>query len=216
MRSIETLTKILVAAVLTIGCYLFPASTGWSHCDTAGGPVIPEAKAALEKGDVTPVLKWVKKENEPEIKAVFAKTVAVRARGPEAKELADRYFIETLVRLHRAGEGAPYTGIKDEPVEPIVATADKALGNGSADHMIKELGGHMAKAVRKKFNKALEAKKNKDRSVEAGREFVEAYVVYVHYVEGIHAAIVSAGGHHHGSATTGAPLATSEHGEHQD
>jgi intergrase/recombinase len=94
--------------------------------------------------------------------------------------------------------------------------ADKALAEGSADHMIKELGGHMAKAVREKFNKALEAKKNKDKSVEAGREFVEAYVVYVHYVEGIHAAIVAAGGHHHASVTTRATLATSEHREHKD
>ena len=204
MRTIERLTKILVAAVLSAGCSLLLASAAWSHCDTAGGPVIPEAKAALERGEVTPVLKWVKKENEPEIKAAFAKAVAVRARGPEAKELADQYFLETLVRLHRTGEGAPYTGIKDEPVEPIVAMADKALADGSADHMIKELGGHMAKAVREKFAEALEAKKNKDKSVEAGRGFVEAYVIYVHYVEGIHGAIMSAGRHHHGSATTSA------------
>ena len=216
MRSTEKLTKILVAAVLSTGCYLLLARAAWSHCDTPGGPVIPEAKAALEKGDVTPVLKWVKKENEPEIKAAFAKAVAVRARGPEAKELADQYFLETLVRLHRTGEGAPYTGIKDEPVEPIVAMADKALADGSADHMIKELGGHMAKAVREKFAEALEAKKNKDKSVEAGRGFVEAYVIYVHYVEGIHGAIMSGGGHHHGSATTSATVATSEHREHKD
>ena len=32
---------------------------------------VKEAKAALEKGDVTRVLKWVAKENEDEIKAVF-------------------------------------------------------------------------------------------------------------------------------------------------
>jgi hypothetical protein len=216
MKNMGTLTKIVVAVVLSTGCYVLLASAAWSHCDTAGGPVIPEAKAALEKGDVTAVLKWVKKENEPEIKAAFAKAVAVRAKGPEAKELTDQYFIETLVRLHRAGEGAPYTGIKEEPVEPIVAMADRALAEGSADHMIKELGGHMAKAVREKFNKAVEAKKSKDKSVEAGREFVEAYVVYVHYVEGIHTAIVSAGSHHHGGATPSAALATAEHGEHKD
>jgi hypothetical protein len=96
-----------MAAVLLTGCYLLLAGTVWSHCDTTGGPVIPEAKAALEKGDVTPILKWVKKENELEIKSAFAKAIAVRARGPEAKELADQYSIENLVRLHRAGEGAP-------------------------------------------------------------------------------------------------------------
>jgi hypothetical protein len=160
--------------------------------------VILEAKAALEKGDVTPVLKWVRKEDEAEIKTAFAKAVAVRDKGPEAKELADRYFIETLVRLHRAGEGAPYTGIKDEPVEPIVAMADQALlTNGSAGKMIKSISVHMAEAIQEKFNKALEAKKNKDKSVEAGREFVKAYVTNMHYVEGIHTAIMSAASHHH-------------------
>ena len=110
---------------------------------------------------------------------------------------ADRYFLETLIRLHRAGEGAPYTGIKDEPVEPIVAMADKALADGSADAMIKKMSGHMAQAIKATFDKALEASKSKDKSVEAGREFVEAYVIYMHYVEGIHAAIMSAGGHEH-------------------
>lgn len=169
----------------------------FAHCDTMNGPVIPEAKAALEKGDVTPILKWVKKEDEAEIKQAFARAVAVRRKGPEAKDLADRYFLETLIRVHRAGEGAPYTGLKDEPVEPIVALSDKAIADGSADELIKKMNGHMAEAVKQKFNKVLEAKKTKDNSVEAGREYVEAYVTYTHYVEGIHDAIKAAGGHHH-------------------
>ena len=99
--------------------------------------------------------------------------------------------------MHRAGEGAPYTGLKDEPVEPVIAMADKALADGSAAEMIKKLSDHMAAAVQEKFKRVLEAKKTKDASVEAGREFVEAYVTYTHYVEALHAAIVSAGGHEH-------------------
>jgi len=187
---------------MAFGFGLLFAAPAYSHCDTMSGPVIPEARAALEKGDVTPILKWIKTDNEAEIKAAFKRAVAVRSKGPEAKELADSYFLETLVRLHRAGEGAPYTGIKDEPVEPIVALADKALADGSVDDMIKKINGHMAGAIKEKFNKALEAGKNKDKSVEAGREFVEAYVTYMHYVEGIHTAILSAGGHHHADAET--------------
>lgn len=187
---------------MAFGFGLLFAAPAYSHCDTMSGPVIPEARAALEKGDVTPILKWIKTDNEAEIKAAFKRAVAVRSKGPEAKELADSYFLETLVRLHRAGEGAPYTGIKDEPVEPIVALADKALSDGSVDDMIKKINGHMAGAIKEKFNKALEAGKNKDKSVEAGREFVEAYVTYMHYVEGIHTAILSAGGHHHADAET--------------
>ena len=182
--------------VFSVLLFLIFSGMAWGHCDTTGGPIIPEAKAALEKGDVTPVLKWVKKESEAEIKTAFAKAVAVRAKGPEAKALADQYFLETLIRVHRAGEGAPYTGIKDEPVEPIVAMADKALADGSVDEMIKKINSHLGQAVKEKFARAAAAAKNKDKSVEEGREFVEAYVTYVHYVEAVHAAIMSTGGHH--------------------
>ncbi len=184
---------------------MFMAGSAIAHCDTVVGPVIPEAKAALEKGDVSPLLKWVKKDSEAEIKAAFAKAVAVRAKGAEAKELADQYFLETLVRVHRAGEGAPYTGIKDAPVEPIVALADKALADGSPDEMIRKISGHVAEAIREKFEKVAQARKSKDKSVEAGREFVEAYVTYMHYVEGIHDAILSAGGHDHAEGCASSP-----------
>lgn len=203
---------LLVTAIATIGLGLFTAISAYAHCDTTGGPIIPEARAALEKGDVTPILKWIKADNEAEIKAAFAKAVVVRTNGPEAQELADQYFLETLVRLHRAGEGAPYTGIKDAPVEPIVALADQALADGSAEEMIAKMSGHMAAAVKAKFDRAMETAKSKDASVEAGREFVEAYVTYMHYVEGIHAAIMSAGEHHH----EGAAPEASEHTAHQD
>jgi hypothetical protein len=196
MIKIRTIGTAVGMGILAAGISVFLVGSAVAHCDSTNGPVIPEAKAALEKGDVTPILKWVKKENEAQIKAAFAKAVVVRAKGPEAKEIADQYFLETLVRLHRAGEGAPYTGIKDEPVEPIVAMADKALAEGSAEEMIKTVSGHMAEAIRERFKKVVEAKKNKDESVAAGREFVEAYVTYMHYVEGIHTAIMSAGTHH--------------------
>lgn len=182
----------ILAAILSV----LLAGNVFGHCDTTEGPIIPEAKAALEKGDVTPILKWVKPDHEAEIRAAFKKAVTVRAMGAEAKELAEQYFLETLVRIHRLGEGAPYTGIKDEPVKPIIAMADKALAEGSADAMIGRMSGHMGAAIREKFDKALQAHRTRDASVEAGREFVEAYVVYDHYVEGIHTAIMSAGAHH--------------------
>ena len=44
-----------------------------AHCDTLDGPVVATAKAALEKGDITPVLKWVKGDDEREIKEGFPK-----------------------------------------------------------------------------------------------------------------------------------------------
>ena len=87
-------------------------------------------------------VKWVKKEYEEEIRVAFKKTLTVRAKGTEAKELADTYFFETLVRVHRAGEGAPYNGLKPAgTVEPIVAASDQALATGEIDELTKELSG---------------------------------------------------------------------------
>lgn len=206
MKTSQAIKTLLALGLLAAGLSAFWAARAFAHCDTSQGPVIPEARAALEKGDVTPILKWIKPDNEAEIKAAFATAVAVRAQGPEAKKLADQYFLETLIRLHRAGEGAPYTGIKDEPVEPIVAMADKALLEGSPDAMIAAISGHMAAEIRGKFNAVAEAAKHKDKSVEAGREYVEAYVIYTHYVEGVHAVIAAPAAHH-----TEAAAPASEH-----
>lgn len=216
MSKRRTIKKTVTVGILAMAISLFSAGSALSHCDTTGGPVIPEARAALEKGDITPILKWIKQDNEAEIRTAFAKSVTVRAKGPEARALADQYFLETLVRLHRAGEGAPYSGIKDEPVEPIVAMADKALADGSADEMTKKISAHMTEAIKQKFNRAVETRKEKDKGVAEGREFVEAYVTYMHYVEGIHTAMMSAGGHHqHAGATEGHAPAEAAHKEHK-
>lgn len=178
-----------------------------AHCDTLDGPVVATAKTALEKGDVTPVLKWVRKDDEKDIQKLFEKTLAVRKQGKEAKELADMYFFETLVRIHRAGEGAPYTGLKAAgTVEPSVAAADKALEAGSADKLVNMVTEAVAHGIRERFLHTLEAKKHAEHSVEAGRKFVEAYVEFTHYVERIHMNATTKGAHHgetHGTKTEG-------------
>ncbi len=200
---------VLRTALLCIVLTLLTCVEARAHCDTMNGPVIAAAQAALEKNDVTPVLKWVKKEHEAEIRDVFKRVLAVRKQSAQARELADRYFYETLVRIHRAGEGAPYTGLKPAgTVEPAVAAADKALESGSADALVKEVTDDVGAGIRQRFARALDAKKRADDSVDAGREFVEAYVTYVHYVEGLHQAAHSAA-HGHYPET--------EHGdEHKD
>jgi hypothetical protein len=197
MNRQSTITRMAVTGMLAATLAAFPGAMALAHCDSTSGPVIPEAVAALASADVTPVLKWVSGEREAEIRAAFDQAQIVRAKGTEAQQLADQHFLETLVRLHRAGEGAPYTGITDAPVEPIIAMADDALAEGSADEMIRRINRHLAQSIREKFQRVSEARGRKDDSVEAGREFVAAYVNYVHYVEGVHAAIVSAGGHQH-------------------
>lgn len=179
---------------------LFILGLGWpaqgsAHCDTLKGPVVTDARAALEKGDVAPVLKWVQKGDEPEILAAFKNAVVVRAKGKEARALADRWFFETLVRVHRAGEGAPYTGLKDMPVEAVIQEADKALDDGKADGLVAALSAAASKGIQARFDRALETRKHHDESVAAGREAVEAYVEFTHYVESVHAALEGAKGH---------------------
>jgi hypothetical protein len=170
-----------------------------AHCDTMDGPVVKTAKLALEKGDVTPVLKWIKKEYEDEIRLAFKRTLQVRTKGPVAQELADMYFFETLVRLHRAGEGEPYTGLKPSgtPIEPPVVAADKALEMGDVKELSKLLTSTIEEGLVLRFKRALEAKKEADKNVDAGREFVEAYVEFVHYAEQLHEAAES-NAHHNG------------------
>jgi hypothetical protein len=185
-------------AVLLLTALLLAPSGVRAHCDTMDGPVIMDAKVALEKSDVAPVLKWVNKDGEAEIRAAFTKTLAVRKQGADAKELADRYFFETLVRVHRAGEGAPYTGLKPAgTVEPPVAAADKALETGKVDELVKELTGAVAEGVRQRFARAAEAKKHAEHNVAAGRGYVAAYIEFVHYVEQLHTAAGKVATEHH-------------------
>ena len=120
-----------LAALVVMGLALAIPLPAFAHCDTLDGPVVIDARTALEKADITPVLKWVKAADEQELRAIFAKTLAVRKLDPAAKELADTYFFETLVRVHRAGEGAPYTGLKAAGTVPApIVKADQSLEKG--------------------------------------------------------------------------------------
>lgn len=153
---ITTGSRFVVAMMVGFSLLLPPMLA--AHCDTMGGPVIADAKIALETRDLTPALKWVKPEHEGEIRAAFTLTLKARAQGPEAHELADRFFFETLVRVHREGEGARYTGLKPmEAVEPITVESDKALESGNLDTLMKSLQKNTAKGVRRRFARAIEA-----------------------------------------------------------
>ncbi|MFW6161287.1 MAG: DUF6448 family protein [Planctomycetota bacterium] len=188
--SVQVLTALLISAL-----WLAPRAAQ-AHCDTLDGPVVADARRALQREGVTPVLKWVAKDDEAAIRTAFRKTLTVRAKGPAAQELADRYFFETLVRVHRASEGAPYTGLKPAgAVEPVVAAADKALEQGAVDRLAGRVSQAVAEGIRQRFARALRTKQRATQSVAAGREFVEAYVTFVHYVEGIHQAATGGGPH---------------------
>jgi hypothetical protein len=182
-----TLTAAALAAALVLAA---PAAE--AHCDSVEGPVVVNAKAALAKGDVAPVLKWVSAAQEAEVRDAFRRSLVVRKLGAEAQQLADTAFFETLVRLHRETEGAAYTGLKKGVKEPaFIGSLESALASGSVDGFAKLVGEHAAAKVKEKFAVALEAKSKADASPADGRTYVAAYVDLMHstkaIVEAVHA-----------------------------
>lgn len=164
-----------------------------AHCDTLDGPVIADAKAALAKGDPAPVLKWVRPEDEKAIRESFARTAAVRKLSPEARDLADVAFFETLVRLHRAGEGAPYTGLKPAgSADPLFRRADETLAGAPVEPLVDEMTAALARGLKERQARAKALRAAAGDDVAKGREAVAAYVEYLHYVEGLHAALAGA------------------------
>lgn len=151
------------------------------------GPVILEAQAALSSGVITPLLKWVPAADEVVLTAAFNKTLEVRELGDSARELADQQFFDTLVAIHRASESAPFTGVKPAgDIDPAVQAADLALEEGNIDDFLARVMGKFEQDARASFERTLAAKQRADESPELGREFVEQYVHYVHYLEDVH------------------------------
>lgn len=185
---------LLVGLILTL---LAAPRSALAHCDSLDGPVIQTAKAALAKGDVSAVLKWVKADDEAAIRAAFAQTLEVRKLSPAAAGLADMYFFETLVRLHRAGEGEPYTGLQPAgSAEPALVAADRALDTGSVAGLTEDLQQRIATGLRQRFDKVQAAKPHAEHNVAAGRAYVEAYVDFIHYYESLHALADRSAAHH--------------------
>lgn len=170
-----------------------------AHCDALDGPVVTLARKALDTGNVNLVLPWIPSDDEPEIRQAFDHTQSVRKLGPEAKHLADTFFFETLVRVHRASEGAPYAGLKPAGLDlgPAIPAADKALDDGSTEAVEKLLADAIRKGLREHFHATINQRKFGPNDVAAGRLYVEAYVPYIHYVEGLwEAATTSAKSHY--------------------
>ena len=119
----------LVGALATLALAVLGVRVALAHCDSLDGPVVKAAKNALQTGNVNLVLIWVQQNDEPEIRAAFQQTLLVRKQSPDAQALADQFFFDTLVRGHRAGEGASYTGLKGS--RPCNSRRRQGLGNGS-------------------------------------------------------------------------------------
>jgi hypothetical protein len=180
------------ATLIFVGALSFGAPEARAHCDGLDGPVVTAARAALESGDVRRALIWVAEEDEAEIRAAFDETISVRDLSPGARALADRYFFETVVRIHRAGEGAPFTGLKPagRDLGPAIPAADIAVESEAPEALEQLLTDEVLRGLHTQFEAVMEKKDFAPEDVAAGRAFVEAYVPFIHYVERLYDAAV--------------------------
>ena len=186
-----TIKTLILSSAIAIGAGLAAPSTVFAHCDSLDGPVVKAAAKALENRDVNYALIWVQPDGEAEVRAAFTQALAVRALSAQAQALADRYFFETLVRIHRAGEGAAFTGLKPAGLDfgPAIAAADRALSEGSQKSLAGFLDAALSAALHQHFVEVAETRNYDSGDLAAGRRFVKAYVEYIHYVERLHEAI---------------------------
>lgn len=198
-----TVALLLVMAVSAVAFSLTRPDSASAHCDSINGPVVTAATAALEANDVRLILPYVHVEAESELTAAFEQTMEVRALGGEAQTMADRYFFETAVRLHREGEGAPYTGLKEsEDIDPALEAADAALEGESLTGLYDVLDGSIRAGIEARYQAVLEAREHEadEGTVEAARARAEAELQFETYVHSISQAAGELAGHGEGEA----------------
>jgi len=162
------------------------------HCDTRDGPVITAARSALDTGNVNLVLIWVPNSAEEELKDAFEKTRRVREASRQAQELADEWFFENAVRLHRAGEGAPYSGLKPAGLDwgPVVPRAEKAIETDDSTEAIYYVLRTIEEDLQRRFTRVASTKNYDVNNVRSGREYVHAYIDFVVYAHHLYAHVM--------------------------
>lgn len=183
----RNLSKIIGFFGLLIAMLLLPQNS-FAHCDSYDGPVIQDAFKALESDNVELVYKWISEDQEAEITSLFNKTLKYKNRDKEVYQLLGKHFLETLVRLHREGEGAPYTGLKPAgSTKQIIGLTDTAILEKDLPTLLNKLNKHIGKVIKEKYEKVAALYDVRDESPEKGRAYVAAYVDYTHTIEAIHA-----------------------------
>lgn len=144
------------------------------------------------------MLKWIPTADEAVVRTAFDATVNVRGESDAARALADRYFFETLVRLHRAGEGEGFTGLKPAgSTGPAIAAADRALDDGRIDQLADKYAAAVRDTITHRFSETREKQREAGQSVALGREYVEAYVQLTHFVESVEHLVAHGASHQH-------------------
>lgn len=181
-----TVLLVLGACLLALSVVVLRPVRAGAHCDTMDGPAVRDGRRALETGNPGHALKWVGPEQENELREIFALARKARGQGEEAREVADRWFLENLVRTHRAGEGAPYTGLRPSgaPVEEKVVAADRCVDTGTLEPLAGLVPTGLVPELERRLAAVLERKAYDVDDLEAGRAYVEAYVSFFTLAEG--------------------------------
>lgn len=192
--SIEGIIILVGIALVTI-----MSKKAEAHCDTMDGPAVQDGRRALETGNINYAYKWIFEEFEEELKEIFDLSLKVRKLGADAREAADRWFLENLVRIHRAGEGASYNGLKPSGtvLDPKVAAADESIALGNMSPIKGYVTMDKYHLLEEKFNRAIALKDYDINDVKAARAYVEAYVTFFKMAEGEEHEHRLAHGHEH-------------------
>ncbi|KAB2840623.1 MAG: hypothetical protein F9K45_08825 [Melioribacteraceae bacterium] len=179
--------KLSKSIILTAALFFFINNSISAHCDSVEGPVVKAAEEALNSGNINHVLIWIPAENENELKELFQKVSGIRNINESVREIADLYFYETVVRIHRMGEGVGYTGLKGKDFKPEegIEAADLAIRNNSVEEILSHVDESKHEKIKNYFS-GLQSKKNFEvNNVAAGREYVSSYVHFIHYIESL-------------------------------
>lgn len=196
MKHLVSQPKTVYASILTLLLVFGFTFNSQGHCDRVNGPVAVTAKQALETGNVSKALIWVGEQQAEELKSKFQQSLKVYNSGVESRKLAERYFMETTVRLHREAEGMPYTGLKPaQPSSEDIQTAEKALESGDLSPVTDLLAQEIQQETNKLYQHAIETKDKRGQSVEAGRQWVDAYVKYIVHVHSLYQKIQAGPAH---------------------
>jgi len=185
-RKSKRILRIGLVPLFILSMLILSTNVTFAHCDTMDGPLIADARKALGQNNVNYVLKWVSSANESEIRDAFNLVMKVKGLSPEAKELSEKYFFDTLVRIHRVGEGVPFTGVKPSgtPIDEKVLAADKSIEIGNLSPLTGKVSKGDVPELTKRFDKVMSLKNFDVNNVEAGREYIEAYVQFFKFAEG--------------------------------
>lgn len=180
-----TISALAGLAAMALALMVHPR-TASAHCDTMDGPAVKDGQLALQTGNANIALKWVHEESASELKRIFDQARAARRQGEAARVVADQWFLENLVRIHRAGEGAPYTGLQPAgtKIDERVRAADEAVAAGTLAPLSGLVPREQLAELEQRFAEVLGRKDFPVDDVDAGRSYLEAYVRFFKLAEG--------------------------------